>query len=93
MNNKQQKPINIKNTIQFGAACFVIFAGLALMFLGFWTVPIGEIDSSVLTALGECLTFGGSVWGIERTYSYKTDKLERDYHRHMKEHAFEEDID
>lgn len=69
-----------KSDIQFFFAILVIVAGLVLMFFGFFAVPIGEISASVLTALGECFTFGGSLWGIERTYHYKTAELEHRYH-------------
>lgn len=70
-----------KENIQFIAAFIVILSGLLLMFLGFFTVPVGIIDASVLAGLGECLTFGGSLWGIERTYSYKTKKLEEEFRK------------
>lgn len=68
-----------KSDIQFVLAIIVILAGLTLMFMGFFAVPLGEISASVLTALGECFTFGGSLWGIERTYHYKTAELEHKY--------------
>ena len=68
-----------KSTIQFFMAIIVILAGLVLMFMGFFAVPIGQISASVLTALGECFTFGGSLWSIERTYHYKTAELEHKY--------------
>lgn len=68
-----------KSTIQFIMAIIVILAGLVLMFMGFFAVPLGEISASVLTALGECFTFGGSLWSIERTYHYKTAELEHKY--------------
>lgn len=70
-----------RENIQFAAALFVILCGLVLMFMGFFAVPVGEISASVLTALGECFTFGGSLWGIERTYNYKTKKLEQDINK------------
>lgn len=74
-----------KSDIQFFLAIVVIIAGLVLMFFGFFAVPVGEISASVLTALGECFTFGGSLWGIERTYHYKTAELEHRYQKHFDE--------
>lgn len=68
-----------KSDIQFVLAIIVILAGLTLMFMGFFAVPLGEISASVLTALGECFTFGGSLWSIERTYHYKAAELEHKY--------------
>ena len=55
------------------------------MFFGFYAVPIGEISASVLSAIGECFTFAGALWGIERTYNYKTRKLEKIVYEKNKE--------
>ena len=43
----------------------LINGGLALLFMGFWIEPIGDIDQSVLIAFGEILTFVGALCGIE----------------------------
>ena len=40
-----------KLNIQFWLGVAMIVAGLTLLFMGFWTVPIGEISNSVLIAL------------------------------------------
>lgn len=75
-----------KVIIQFVSACIIILVGIVLIFLGFYAVPVGEISASVLTAIGECFTFAGSLWSIERTYDYKTKKIERYvYDRERKE--------
>lgn len=76
---------HIKSIIQFICACIILIAGLVLMFLGFYAVPIGEISASVLSAIGECFTFAGALWGIERTYNYKTRKLEKIVYEKNKE--------
>lgn len=76
---------DIKSIIQFICACIILIAGLVLMFLGFYAVPIGEISASVLSAIGECFTFAGALWGIERTYNYKTRKLEKIVYEKNKE--------
>lgn len=51
-------------------AIVVSLAGLALIGAGFYVPPIGVIDSSVLVAFGEILTFSGSIIGID--YHYKS---------------------
>lgn len=43
----------------------MISAGLALLFMGFWVAPIGQIDQTILIAFGEILTFVGALFGIE----------------------------
>lgn len=65
-----------KRSVEFWLAIILIIAGVTLLFLGFYAVPIGEISASVLTAFGEIGTFSGSVMGIDYNYRYKRDKLE-----------------
>lgn len=60
-----------KLNIQFWLGVAMIVAGLTLLFMGFWTVPIGEISNSVLIAFGEVLTFVGSIFGIDYKYRFK----------------------
>lgn len=45
--------------------------GCALLIAGIATPPIGVIDSSLLVAYGETLTFAGSVVGIDYRYRCK----------------------
>ena len=45
--------------------------GCALLAAGLITPPMGEIHHSVLIALGEILTFSGSLIGIDYHYRYK----------------------
>jgi len=52
-------------------AILLSLAGLLLVGAGFWVPPIGVIDSSVLVALGEVLTFSGSLVGIDYHYKAK----------------------
>lgn len=57
------------------SAVFMVVIGAALMIAGFIVPPIGEIHPSVLTAIGECLTFAGSLFGINATYRIKTERI------------------
>ena len=45
--------------------------GCTLLTAGLITPPMGEIHHSVLIALGEILTFSGSLIGIDYHYRYK----------------------
>ena len=45
--------------------------GCALLTAGISIPPVGVIDSSVLVAFGEILTFAGSLVGIDYHYRYK----------------------
>ena len=45
--------------------------GCALLTAAFSLPPVGIIDSSVLIAFGEILTFVGSLIGIDYRYRYK----------------------
>jgi len=57
---------------QLTLAVIIISAGLFLIFAAFITPPTGIIDSSVLVAFGEILTFSGSLIGIDYHYRYRT---------------------
>lgn len=60
---------NKRVRLQLIIAAAVTLAGVALIVAGFVVSPLGEIHSSVLVAFGECLTFGGTLLGID--YRYK----------------------
>lgn len=80
-----------KRTIEFWFALLLVVAGLVLLFLGFYAVPIGEISASVLTAYGETATFAGSLLGIDYTYRFKRDKLEYEERLHTNKKQYEEE--
>lgn len=52
------------------AVGLVVF-GCGLLVAGICIPPAGVIDSSVLVAFGEILTFAGSLVGIDYHYRYK----------------------
>ncbi len=68
---KQQEERN-KNRLQLISAVLLIVVGSALLITGFIVPPLGVIDSSVLIAFGEILTFVGALFGID--YHYKSLK-------------------
>ncbi|MDR2950131.1 MAG: hypothetical protein LBV71_13100 [Prevotella sp.] len=59
----------MKLKFQFITSVVLIIVGCGLLIAGFCVPPVGIIDSSVLIAFGEILTFVGAVFGID--YSYR----------------------
>ena len=57
--------------IQLLLAAAMCTFGCALLTAGICIPPAGVIDSSVLVAFGEILTFAGSLVGIDYHYRYK----------------------
>lgn len=60
-----------KSVLQLIAATAMCIFGCALLTVAFSLPPVGIIDSSVLIAFGEILTFTGSLIGIDYKYRYK----------------------
>lgn len=58
----------MKIRVQIWIAFAMCAFGCALLGLGLMLPPKGEIDSSVLVAYGETLTFAGAVIGIDWSY-------------------------
>ena len=67
-----------RDIIQFISSLVTLVAGIVLVFLGFFAVPIGVIDYTVITAFGLFLSFVGAVWHIDLKYDFKTREIERD---------------
>ena len=67
-----------RDIIQFISSLITLIAGIVLVFLGFFAVPIGVIDYTVITAFGLFLSFVGAVWHIDLKYDFKTKEIERE---------------
>lgn len=61
-----------KRTIQLICAVAMVALGSSLLIAGFIVPPLGVIDSSVLIAFGEILTFVGALFGIDYHYKVKS---------------------
>ncbi len=61
----------MKLKFQLFTSAVLIVVGCSLLVAGFCVPPIGIIDSSVLIAFGEILTFVGAIFGIDYTYRVK----------------------
>ena len=70
-------------TVQFWLGVGIVIVGLVLLFLGFYAVPIGTINPSVLTAFGEIATFSGALIGVDYRYRFKEYEIEESY-RHKR---------
>jgi hypothetical protein len=64
------KKIN-KLTIQLALSVILVLFGIGLLIASFIVPPHGVIDSSVLVAYGETLTFSGALIGVDYSYKYK----------------------
>lgn len=63
-----------KMTIEFFFGFICALIGIGLLWAALFIPPIGIIDASVLTAVGEVLTFSGALVGIDYTYRFKSFK-------------------
>ena len=61
----------MKLKFQLLTSAVLIIVGCGLLIAGFCVPPVGVIDSSVLIAFGEILTFVGAIFGIDYTYRVK----------------------
>ena len=66
-----KNPAN-NHLVQLLSAILMIVIGCSLLITGFVVPPLGVIDSSVLIAFGEILTFVGALFGIDYHYKSKS---------------------
>lgn len=95
MKNDRFKPLSVKEkmTIQLLLGVFLAVIGVVLLFLSFFMPPIGIIDASVLTAMGEVFTFSGALIGIDYSYKYKSIKYVTGYNRGLDDARQEEELE
>ncbi len=68
----------MKLKFQLLTSAVLIIVGCGLLIAGFCVPPVGIIDSSVLIAFGEILTFVGAIFGIDYTYRFKVSNNKGD---------------
>lgn len=71
------KKSNIRDIIVWTAACIAFLTGIGLSIAGFYVPPTGVISGSVLTLVGEFLTFFGAVFGIGEYAKVQIEKIRR----------------
>lgn len=59
---------------QLRLAVLLTVAGIGLLVAGFIVPPLGVIDSSVLVAYGEVMTFAGALLGLDYKYKYHAEQ-------------------
>jgi hypothetical protein len=64
-----------RDKIMMLAAIIAFLVGIGLTVAGFCVPPVGVISGSVLTALGELLTFFASVFGIGKFTEVQIEKI------------------
>ena len=67
----------MRDVIVWSAAIVAFVVGVFLTIAGFFVPPQGEINGTVLTALGEFLTFFGSVFGIGKYTDIQLARIRR----------------
>lgn len=67
----------LKEWVIFGSGLLVLIAGIVISYIGIYTPPAGEIHSSVLTLVGEFLTFAGSAMGIGSYTALQIEKIKK----------------
>lgn len=75
MCNKEKIKVDILINVQNILSVIFSISGIVLIFLGFFSVPIGEISTSLEIVLGELLAFIASLLGIDSYYSSKISKI------------------
>lgn len=63
-----------KLSLQLVLAVVLVIFGVGLIVAAFITPPTGVIDSTVLVAYGETLTFVGALIGVDYSYKFKTHR-------------------
>lgn len=87
MCNKEKIKVDILINVQNILSVIFSISGIVLIFLGFFSVPIGEISTSLEIVLGELLAFIASLLGIDSYYSSKFSKfIKRDEKEKEKTH-------
>lgn len=71
------KKESLRTQIVWTAAVIAFLVGIGLTIAGFVVPPTGAIDGTVLTALGELLTFFGACFSIGEYTKIQLAKLKR----------------
>lgn len=66
------KKLSEKN--RFWLATGMIVSGIVLVYIGFFTPPVGEISNSVLGFFGEIMAGAGAIMGIDLAVDRKISK-------------------
>lgn len=76
MTKKHNMTTRKRLNIQLWLSVVIVIFGLVMLSASFVVPPLGVIEASVLAALGELLTFAGSLMGIDYSYKFKRYKTD-----------------
>lgn len=71
--------------LQIWLAILLLIAGIVLLFLGFFTNPLGVIHFSVMSTSGELFTFASVLLGLDYHYSHLLHKTIADMQKKEEE--------
>ena len=66
-----------KEIIHYCCAVFMLVFGCSISVMGFFAVPVGEVDDSDLWIMGQSLIYSGSVFGISLYVKSEVKKVLR----------------
>ena len=66
---------DIKDWIKFISSIVLLVTGVVLIFISLYLPPVGHIDTSVLTVIGEIFTFVGAIFGIGEYAAIQITKI------------------
>ena len=53
-----------KDLIKFISSVVLLIAGVVIIFISIYLPPLGQVDTSIITIIGEIFTFVGAIFGI-----------------------------
>lgn len=53
-----------KDLIKFISSVVLLIAGVVIIFISIYLPPLGHVDTSIITIIGEIFTFVGAIFGI-----------------------------
>lgn len=72
MNMKKERKREV-GSVQLWLAIILVLTGCGMLIAGFIVPPAGKVDSSVLVAFGETMTFAGALLGLDNLYKSKSN--------------------
>lgn len=66
---------NTKEDVKFISSVLLLIAGVVIVFISLYLPPIGVVDSSILTLIGENFCFVGAVWGIGQYAKVQIERI------------------
>ena len=64
-----------KDWIKFISSIVLLVAGVVIIFISIYLPPVGNVDTSVITVIGEIFTFVGAIFGIGEYTTIQIAKL------------------